>query len=142
VSAVFVLDSSVALTWCFRKQRTELSTFALAQLRKGGLAVVPSLWALEVANVLARSVTEEAMTASQADGFVELLLMLPLRFEQTPPERALGDVRGLAVEAGLSAYDATFLELSGRLGIPLATLDERLARAARKAGVALLEPAA
>ena len=133
-----MLDSSVALTWCFPKQRAELSAKALALLEKGGLAVVPDLWALEVTNVLARAAREKWLTAAKADEFVELLLMLPLRFEAMPAERALGEVRALAQTAGISAYDATFLELAGRLGLPLATLDTSLARAAKKSGVELL----
>jgi predicted nucleic acid-binding protein len=37
----------------------------------------------------------------------------------------------------LSAYDAAYLELAMREGLPLATLDERLKNAANVSGVAI-----
>ena len=48
---------------------------------------------------------------------------------------ALSDTLQLARRYKLSAYDASYLELALRLGIPLATLDEDLQKAAKKAGV-------
>jgi predicted nucleic acid-binding protein len=40
----------------------------------------------------------------------------------------------------LSAYDASYLELAMRRGIPIATQDERLFRAASAAGIEILQP--
>ena len=51
---------------------------------------------------------------------------------------ALGATLVLGRQEGLAAYDAAYLELALRLGLPLATLDTRLAEAARKCGVKLV----
>jgi predicted nucleic acid-binding protein len=47
------------------------------------------------------------------------------------------EVLSVAREHDLSAYDAAYLELALRKGLPLATLDTRLRNAARRAGVEL-----
>jgi predicted nucleic acid-binding protein len=47
------------------------------------------------------------------------------------------DTLQLARIYGLSAYDAAYLELAMREGLPLATLDERLKIAANTSGVAI-----
>ena len=43
----------------------------------------------------------------------------------------------LAEEHGISAYDAAYLELAARRGLPLATRDANLARAGRAAGIVI-----
>ena len=138
MNRAFVLDSSVALSWCFEDQQTDLSEAALHELQHGGTGLVPSLWAIEVANVLVRAVRQKILSQDRADEFVQLLLGLPLQVKSTPRERALRDVRSLATKAKLSAYDATYLELAARLGARMATLDEGLRKAAGRAGVGLL----
>lgn len=141
MSEMFVLDSSVTLTWCFRSERTALSDALLVDLLEGSVALVPSLWASEVANVLARSVRRKILAPGQADAFVAPLLSLPIEAESAPPEHVLHEVRPLAVRTNLNAYDATFLELAHRLEVPLATLDEALGKAARGLGVELVSAA-
>ena len=66
MSQVLVLDSSVTLTWCFRSERTPLSEALLDDLLEGSVALVPSLWATEVANVLVRSVRRKFIAPPQA----------------------------------------------------------------------------
>jgi predicted nucleic acid-binding protein len=51
----------------------------------------------------------------------------------------LGPIRGLAQEHGLSAYDASYLDLAIELGLPLATLDRDLREAAMRVGVLLVQ---
>ena len=51
--------------------------------------------------------------------------------------RALGDTLNLARRYRLSAYDAAYLELALRLGLPLATLDADLVKAATTAGLSI-----
>lgn len=139
MNPLFVLDSSVTLTWCFRDERAELSESTLAGLLEGSTALVPSLWGNEVANVLVRSVRRRFLTPARASAFVEPLLSLPIDFESTTTERALRDIRKLASRAQLNAYDATFVELASRLELPLATLDEGMRKGARRLGVELVE---
>ena len=54
-------------------------------------------------------------------------------------ERALGDTLQLARRFKLSSYDASYLELALREGLPLATLDADLRNAMKQTGGALVE---
>ncbi|HVK18281.1 MAG TPA: type II toxin-antitoxin system VapC family toxin [Fimbriiglobus sp.] len=49
-------------------------------------------------------------------------------------------VLDLARRHNLTEYDAAYLELAARTGLPLATLDNKLKSAAPAAGVALYQP--
>lgn len=132
----FVLDTSVALSWFFADEVGEYSTAVLESFIDCE-AIVPSLWPLEVANVLL--VAERRKRCSEADAvrFVELLENLPIVIDSATADRALQQTYRLAREHGLTSYDASYLELSMRLGLPLATKDEQLVAAATGAGVAI-----
>jgi len=47
--AVFVVDASVALAWCFEDQATTWSEEFLERLRQGDRIIVPAHWVAEVA---------------------------------------------------------------------------------------------
>ena len=70
--------------------------------------------------------------------FIALITGLPIVIDDQTPNRALSAVLDLARSQRLSAYDAGYLELAMRRGIPLATKDDALAKAARRVGVSLL----
>ena len=101
-------------------------------------AHVPSLWALEAANVIAKSQRMGKITQAQASSFMGLLDELDIAVDASTAERALHGTLDLALRYALSAYDAAYLELALREGLPLATLDAQLQAAARLAGVALI----
>jgi predicted nucleic acid-binding protein len=100
-------------------------------------AVVPSLFPLEVANVLLVAERRKRCSEAEAVRFVELLDSLPIITDDETARRALDRTYQLAREYGLTSYDAAYLELAMRLGAPLATMDRQLAEAATKAGVAI-----
>jgi Predicted nucleic acid-binding protein, contains PIN domain len=129
-----VLDASVTMTWCFEDKASD-ATEALLDRVATEHAVVPGLWRLEVANVLLGAERRKRISESQGRRFVELLVQLPIRVDDTPT--AMGEIVAMARRHGLTAYDAEYLMSAERLGLPLATLDRRLADAAREAGVAL-----
>jgi predicted nucleic acid-binding protein len=104
------------------------------------LADVPVTWSLEVSNVLARAEARALVTEAQSEAFLEMLSSLPIRADSATFAQALSDTLHLARRYQLSAYDASYLELSLRAGLPLATLDVDLAKAARKAGVQRFAP--
>lgn len=131
----FVLDSSVALSWCFQDE-VSAATLQIRERLSAERAVVPPLWLLEVANVLALGIRRGRLTAETAAEFADLLVGLPI--DVADPERRLTDLMGLANEHGLTAYDAAYLQVAVARGLPLATLDATLAEAARAAGVTLL----
>ena len=89
-----------------------------------------------MANVLVTAERRGRITAADAAGAVDLLERLPIRID-SPHGGTLARCRAVAREYGLTAYDASYLELAFREGGELATFDERLAEAARRAGVPL-----
>jgi predicted nucleic acid-binding protein len=126
----FVVDASTALSWCFPDEVTVLPT-------DEAVAVVPALWLLEVANGLLVGERRGRITRAQAVRLSECLLAA-LEVQVDDASDAFKDVLPLAREYGLSAYDAIYLELAIRWGLPLATVDGKLAASAGRSGVDLL----
>jgi predicted nucleic acid-binding protein len=134
----FVLDASIALAWCFPDESTAVAQSILLALRETE-GVVPGIWAFEVANGLLSGERRGRLVESDVVRAVELLEALPLRPETHALSAALGSLRMLAHRQNLSAYDASYLDLALRYGLPLATLDAHLREAAERAGVALMQ---
>ncbi len=138
----FVLDASVSLAWCFEDEETPYALGVFNRLR-ADRALVPTIWPLEVANTLLVGERRGRLTLAATTRFVRVLNGLPITVDDHTSSAALGSVLALSREHGLSAYDATYLELAVREGLPLATEDARLRAAAERAGVeALADPAA
>lgn len=131
----FVLDVSVAMAWCFDDETTP-ETEAVLDRFKDDAAVVPNHWELDVANVVLVAERHRRLAEYQSTRFVDLLHRLPITVEVAPPDSAT--VLAAARRHDLSAYEAAYLVLAERDGLPLATRDERLLVAARAAGVPLL----
>jgi predicted nucleic acid-binding protein len=133
-----VLDASIAAAWCFPDEASAYAETVLDQLRTTN-ALVPAIWPLELANILVVGERRQRIQPAETARFVELLQPLPITVDADSPDRALGSVLGLARDYQLSAYDAAYLDLAVRHGLPLATLDRQLRAAAVAAGVALVE---
>ena len=133
----FVLDASVALLWLVPQTNPAGVDYAEATLTslKELQAIVPALLALEVANVIAKVESKSIVTEADSQRFISLLGQLNIVTDQATATHALGDTLNLARRYKLSAYDAAYLELALRTGLPLATLDSDLAKAATTAGV-------
>jgi len=131
----FVLDASVALAWCFEDEATAETEAVLEQLAEDS-AVAPSLWELEVINVLLLAERRGRITESQTARFVALLTQLPILIDSAGADMA--SVLAAGRHHGLTAYDAVYLVLAEREGIPLATIDGKLRVAAQAAGVPVL----
>lgn len=136
---IFVVDASVATAWVFEDETTPYTEAVLDALAQGK-AVVPSVWPLEVGNALVVAERRGRLKEADTVRFLELLRQLPIVVETEPLERLLGEVVRLAREQALSTYDAAYLDLAMRLGVPLATEDEKLRTAASRCGVKVLEP--
>lgn len=132
-----VLDTSVAIAWCFEDESTPASS-ALLESLPSRAAIVPALWRWETANALLVAERRRRIDAASAERFLRLLDRLPIRVDEEAAGHAIGETRRLASGLGLSVYDASYLELARRVGIPLATRDAELMAAARSVGVALL----
>lgn len=139
VTESFVLDNSVTMSWCFPDEHSPYTHDVLKALTGAG-AAVPALWPLEAANILL--VGERRGRISQADSavFVGLLEGLPIRIDGETSDHAMKASLGLARAQNLSVYDAAYLELAIRRGLPLATLDAKLKAAAAAVGVRIYSP--
>jgi predicted nucleic acid-binding protein len=131
--AAFILDGSVTLAWFFEDE-TDAYAEAVQDSLTSAVAVVPSLWHLEVANALLVGERRKRTTEAKVTLFLTLLASLPISVDAETPARAWKDTLVLARSHNLSAYDAAYLELALRQGLPLATLDEPLRAALRAVG--------
>lgn len=133
----WIVDSSVAMAWCFEDEATE-RTEALLDRVENEPPVVPAHWALEVTNVLRSAIRRGRLTEAKATAKAAALVSLPIRYDALTHQLAFADTYQLARKYHLTTYDAAYLELALRLGAPLATNDQELSQAALKAGVQLL----
>jgi predicted nucleic acid-binding protein len=131
-----VLDASMALAWCFPDEASARADAALVAL-EGETVLVPEVWRLEIANALLVGERQKRLRQPEILRFLTLLESLPLIEDTQTISECIRNVLPLARESGLSAYDAAYLELALRRGAALATLDARLAKAARGAAVQL-----
>lgn len=130
----FVIDASITASWAFLENdpRAEIAFERLLVES----AAAPWLWWYEVRNLLlTRERSQHRNPANMAE-FLAFLATLPIRLDAAPDEE---EVLRLARNHTLTIYDAAYLELAGRQGLPLATLDTDLVRAARAEGIALIE---
>ena len=133
----FVLDNSVTMRWFFGDGKPQELAYAAKVLDalKVTNAIVPVTWGLEVANFIARAETKSLVTEARSGAFLALLEDVDIDVDAATFVQALSGTLQLARRYKLSAYDASYLELALRRGLPLATLDEDLQKAAKKAGV-------
>ena len=135
----FVLDASVVLTWCFPDENAAMAQHVAGMFKQGGTAVAPSFWPHEVLNALLVGEKRKRISRELLRSFLDDLATLPVVLERFPVEVVFGRIQRLSREHGLTAYDAAYLDLALDSGLPLATLNEDLARASRKARVRLVE---
>ena len=133
----FVLDNSVTMRWFFGDGNPQELAYAgkVLDAMKDAHAFVPVTWGLEVANVIAKAEAKALVTEARSGAFLEMLEGVDIEVDAATFAHALSDTLQLARRYKLSAYDASYLELALRLGLPLATLDEDLQKASKKAGV-------
>jgi predicted nucleic acid-binding protein len=124
------------MRWCFDDDATQYAKQILQRLSTEE-AWAPALWPSEVANVLLVGERRRLLTPADSSRFVALLQTLPIRVDTTTAAHIWSDVLPVARSHQLSAYDAAYLELSMRLGCPIATLDGGVRRAAKPLGIEL-----
>jgi predicted nucleic acid-binding protein len=134
----FVIDNSVVMSWCF-KDETSKYTDAMLDYLEQATAYVPAIWPLEVSNVLLIAERRKRLSQSDSSRFISLLLELPIIVEPESPERMLSTILALAREYKLSSYDASYLDLAMRKGLPIATTDKNIIAAAKRSRVPILK---
>ena len=132
-----VLDSSVALAWLLPGEAVPATEALLAMVGTLG-AAAPGLWPLEIANVLLMAERRGRITLAERTQALASLAELPIQIDERTATLAFGATSALAAGSDLTIYDACYLELALRLGLPLASLDRPLCRAALAAGVPLI----
>src|SRR5437879_5871951 len=131
-----VIDCSLTMAWFFKDEATPYTNAVRASFASER-AVVPSLWPLEVANVLLMGERRKRSTQAKTAKWLRFLSALPIAVEPETPRFAFDPFLALARSHKLTAYDAAYLELAIRRGLPLATLDHDLEKAAKALGVPL-----
>ena len=132
-----VLDSSVALSWCFEDERTPATAALLDGVTETG-AFAPSLWPIETLNGLLVAERRGRIDRTRRQRLAGFLRMLPVCLDAETVAHVWTSTAPLAERYRLSAYDATYLELALRLNLSLATLDRRLRSAATALEISLL----
>jgi predicted nucleic acid-binding protein len=132
-----VIDASMTIAWLFRDERSGVTQTVLRTVAAEG-AFVPSIWHLEVANVLRNAVRRGRCDQEYADRSVRRLSRLGVTVDGETDRHAWGATRDLSREHGLTVYDASYLELAVRIARPLASRDAALLRAARTLGLGVL----
>jgi predicted nucleic acid-binding protein len=133
----FVIDNSVVMSWCFKDETSKYTDAVLGHLEQA-TAYVPAIWPLEVSNVLLVAERRKRLSQTDSSRFISLLFELPIIVEQESPERMLSEILALAREYKLSSYDASYLDLAMRKGLPIATTDKNIIAAARRSSVSIL----
>lgn len=136
----FVLDCSAVVPWIFEEEATPQTDRILDELASGETAWVPALWHLELANVLLGAERRGRISRAIAESFLVQLELLDIRVDDETISRAWGKTLDLARQYQVSSYDAAYLEVCLRRSLPLATLDQALAAAAKATGVNLRLP--
>jgi predicted nucleic acid-binding protein len=134
----FVLDASVVLTWCFPDENSALAQRVAEMFKRGDSAITTSFWPHEVLNALLVGEKRKRISRDLIRTFLDDLRPLPVALQGLQADAVFDRIQSLSREYGLTPYDSAYLELAKTNGLPLATLDEDLIRACRKAGVELL----
>lgn len=128
-----VIDASVAIAWISPDENDAMANAAMAKAVAEG-ASVPSLWHLEIANILVMKERKGKLSSEETDAALASFRDLELTVDTETAYRAAEETAALARQHRLSVYDAAYLELAARLSLPLATLDQDLRKAAEAIG--------
>lgn len=135
----FVIDNSIVMRWLLRdaspaNQRYSEQVLTCLAVDVG---IVPSLWWLELANLIARSERRGLVQQAESEQFMQLLKAQSLQERQLAGPLLLDKTLALARQYGIGSYDAGYLVLAMHLQLPLATLDTDMRKAAERMGIAL-----
>jgi predicted nucleic acid-binding protein len=133
----FVLDASMTVACYFEDERSELTDRVLVRL-VDSQAFVPVIWRLEVANSLRTALRRNRINRAYRAAIFESLSALPILVDPDTADLAWSSTLELSDHYDLTIYDAAYLELAARMGIPLASLDSDLRAAARAVDVEVL----
>jgi len=138
VSLRFVLDASMTLAWCFEDEKTIITEKVLVVLFNGE-AIVPAIWKLEILNVLMLAERRNRLTQAKSEQFLSVLNKLPITEDRTDAPGITERILALGRDYRLASYDAVYLELALREGLPVATIDSGMLKAMAALGIRRFE---
>ena len=133
-----VLDASLTISWCLKDEPLKLIEAILDSFAVGTTAIVPSLWIWEVNNALLIAQRRGKLNNIQRHQEISFLKKLPIDIDEDAHQQAWSETTNLAQKHDLTVYDASYLELAVRQGLPLGSLDRNLRKAAKKIGIICL----
>jgi predicted nucleic acid-binding protein len=136
----FVLDNSVSAAWCFEDQSTDYTDGILQAVIDGSQVIVPAVWRLEVVNALVVAERRKNIAPAKSAKFLRDLEKFNITVDIAGLDHVFTRVLDQARLYQRSAYDASYLELAERRGLPIATKDEPLRKAAEQLGLRIFEP--
>jgi predicted nucleic acid-binding protein len=135
--AIVVVDCAAILAWALEEQTPETSLPVLERVASHG-AIVPGIWPLEIGNALIIALRQRRLTSERFDKVLANIKELRIEMDKQTNHFAFSRILSLARRHRLTTYDAAYLELAARSGLPLATYDRELAVAANDEGVLVL----
>ena len=136
LSPSFIMDASATLAWVFEDERTDETDALLGRLDKEAV-LVPTLWVFEVANTLVVAERRGRLSAAKITIFVNALRSLPIVIAETD-SNLMGQIIQIARDRRLSGYDAAYVLLALKTGLPLATLDRKIIAVSQDIGITIL----
>lgn len=133
----FVLDASITLAWCFKDEQTSFTQSLMKKIDEFTI-FVPSIWSLEISNVLIMAERQNRIKLVDVTNFIANLECLNIKVDDTTSMRSFHDILNLAYSKKMTTYDAAYLELALRTGFPLASKDKHLCKVAKSFGVQIL----
>ena len=122
----FVLDCSATMAWFFADEANTATNDLLESLSAERRAYTPAVWSLEVTNVLLVGERRKRISPRDASRFLTILWTLPIFPDLDLAPSILERILNIGRNQQISAYDASYMELALRRGLPIATLDSRL----------------
>jgi predicted nucleic acid-binding protein len=137
---IFVLDCSVAISWCLQDEDNTYANAILNIVSGTNQVIVPAFFWLEISNVMWVAERRNRNTREQNDTTITILQNLPIIVDSKSVTETINTTLNLARQYNLAVYDAAYLELAIREKLLLATIDERLANTAKNVGIFLEDP--
>ena len=126
--------------WPWHGFEDETSAFTEGVLDLAGTEeITAAIWPLEVANALLVAERRKRITVAQGTALLRRIAGLPISVEPIEARYAFEQILAVARQHNLTEYDAAYLDLALRTGLPLATLDDKLKQAARLVDVGLVK---
>ncbi len=136
---VIVMDNSInsRMLWpdTTTLENNHYAIKVIEQAEKNVIFHVPTIWLYEKSQVAASLLKSGKATRAETQHYLDNLEKLPIVIDSESHGRASSFTFALSLQYKLSIYDAAYMELAMRLHAPLASNDQRLNRAAEKAGL-------